>query len=304
MAKFVLVFGGTGNYGKYIVESLVAKRIPVKVFTRDAARAKQKLGTKPEFFEGDVLDKESIFSSLEDVRAIIISLSAMHPKLIRKQKEIEHDAVMTILDGAEEKNIKRIVFISIYDMRKQLIEKLKLDVGLLKMAIEDRLANSEFFNWTVLGCPPSYMIFTNFTRKRMMIVPGGGSPLMPSIAPQDVGEIAAQASIRNDLNKKRFRMTFSEPFAFPEVAKLFTKILGRKIKYQKIPLFGLKIASIISYPFNPYLRHLVKYVGLLNNFPEDFANKAAEDHQLLLSNFEFQPMTLEDYVKAEYNIES
>ncbi|NPE07494.1 MAG: NAD(P)H-binding protein [Asgard group archaeon] len=302
MTKFVLVFGGTGNYGKYIVESLVAKNIPVKVFTRDASRAKQKLGMKPEYFEGNVMDQESIFKSLEDVRAIIISLSAMHPKLIRKQKEIEHDAVMTILDGAEKKNIKRIVFISIYDMRKELIEKLKLDVGLLKMAIEERLANSEFFNWTVLGCPPSYMIFTRFTRKRIMIVPGGGSPLMPSIAPQDVGEIAAQASIRDDLNRKRFRMTFSKPFAFPEVAKLFTKILGRDIKYRKLPLIGLKIASIVSYPFNPYLRHLVKYVGLLNNFPEEFAKKAKDDHELLRIAFDYQPMTLEDYIRKQYNI--
>jgi uncharacterized protein YbjT (DUF2867 family) len=302
LTKFVLVFGGTGNYGKYIVESLVARNIPVKVFTRDASRAKQKLGMKPEYFEGDVLDQESIFNSLEDVRAIIISLSAMHPKLIRKQREIEHDAVMTILDGAEKKDIKRIVFISIYDMQKELIEKLKLDVGFLKMAVEERLANSEFFNWTVLGCPPSYMIFTRFTRKRIMIVPGGGSPLMPSIAPQDVGEIAAQASIRDDLNRKRFRMTFSEPFTFPEVAKLFTKILGRKIKYRKLPLFGLKIASIISYPFNPYLRHLVKYVGLLNNFPADLANQATKDHELLLNAFEFQPITLEDYAKKHYNI--
>ncbi|NHJ31949.1 MAG: NAD-dependent epimerase/dehydratase family protein [Asgard group archaeon] len=304
LAKFVLVFGGTGNYGKFIVESLVAKNIPVKVFTRDTARAKQKLGEKPEYFEGDVLDQGSILNSLENVRAIIISLSAMHPKLIRKQKEIEHDAVMSILDGAEKKGIKRIIFISIYDIRTELIEKLKLNVGLLKMAIEERLAKSDFFNWTVLGCPPSYMIFTRFTRKRMMIVPGGGSPLMPSIAPQDVGEIAAQASIRDDLNKKRFRMTFSKPFAFPEVAKLFSDILGRRIRYQKIPLFGLKIASIISYPFNPYLRHLVKYVGLLNNFPKDFAKQAAKDHQLLLDNFDFQPMTLEEYVKIEFHITS
>ena len=304
MDNFVLVFGGTGNYGKYIVESLIAKNVPVKVFTRDVKRAKLKLGLKPEFFEGDVLDQTSILNSLENVRAIIISLSAMHPKLIRKQKEIEHDAVMTILNEAEKKNIKRIVFISIYDIQKELIEKLKLDVGFLKIAIEERLANSEFFNWTVLGCPPSYIIFTRFTRKRMMLVPGGGAPLIPSIAPQDVGEIAAQASIRDDLNKTRFKITYSEPFSFPEVANLFSRIFGRKIKYRKLPLFGLKIASIISYTINPYLWHLVKYVGLLNKFPKNLVKKIPEDHEKLKSTFDFQPMTLEDYVKTEYKIDS
>jgi len=297
MTEKVLVFGGTGNYGKYIVRSLVKNEIPTKVFTRDKERARKKLGKVPEFFEGTVLSKEDIKKSMKNTRAIIISLSALHPKLIRKQKAIEHDAVMTILDEAKKVRIKRIVYISIYDMNRDLIKKLKLEVGLLKMAIEDHLKSSDF-NWTVLGCPPSFQIFTSFTRKNSLIVPGGGSPLMPSIAPQDVGEIAAQASIRNDLSGKRLHMTFSEPFSFPDVAQRFSKLLHRKIKYRKIPLIGLKIASIITYPFNPYLRHLVKYVGLLNNFPIEFSEKVPEDHQLLIDNFKYTPVTLEEYAKT------
>jgi len=299
LEKSVIVFGGTGNYGKYIVKSLLDKKVPVKIFTRDSERAKQKLGQEPEYFEGDVLNKEDIKNSLVNVKAIIISLSAMHSKLIRKQKEIEHDAVMTILDEAEKQGIKRIIFLSIYEMYVDLIKKLKLEVGFIKMAIEDRLVQSDF-NWTVLACPPSFELFTTFTRKKLMIVPGGGSPLMPSVAPQDVGEIAAQASIRDDLNKKRLHMTYSEPFVFREVAQKFSKILGRKIKYQKIPLLGLKIASIITYPFNPYLRHLVKYVGLLNNFPIELAKQAPADHQILIDTFDYQPMSLEEYAKYKF----
>lgn len=298
MNESVLVFGGTGNYGMYIVESLVVKAIPVKVFTRNAESARQKLGEIPEYFQGDVLNHEDIVQSLTNTKAIIISLSAMSPKLIRKQKEIELDAVMTILDEAENLGIQRIVFISIYDMRKKMIEDLKLDVGLMKMAIEERLNNSDFFNSTILGCPPSYLMFARFVRKKVMIVPGGGSPLMPSVAPQDVGEIAAQASIRDDLNKKRFHMTYSKPFNFREVANTFSEVLGRKIKYMKLPLFGLKIASIITYPFNPFVRHLLKYIGLLNNFPSDLANQASENHKILREVFDYKPTSLEEFIRS------
>ncbi|NHJ05512.1 MAG: NAD-dependent epimerase/dehydratase family protein [Candidatus Heimdallarchaeota archaeon] len=297
MSENVLVFGGTGNYGKYIVRSLVENKIPVKVFTRDRVRARSMLGNKPEFFEGNVLIREDVKESMKNTKAIIISLSALHPKLIRKLKAIELDAVMTILDEAKEASIQRIIYISIYDMNKELIEKLKLEVGLFKMTIENRLKNSDF-NWTILGCPPSFQIFTSFTRKNSLIVPGGGSPLMPSVAPQDVGEIAAQASIRNDLSGKRLHMTYSEPFSFPDVAQRFSELLGRKIKYRKIPLFGLKIASILSYPFNPYLHHLVKYVGLLNNFPIEYSEYVPIDHQILLDLFEYQPLTLEEYANG------
>ena len=299
MVDSVLIFGGTGNYGKYIVESLVSKNILVKVFTRNATSAREKLGEAPEYFEGDVLNDGDIVRSLINVKAIIISLSAMSPKLIRMQKEIELDAVMTILDEAEKHGIRRIVFISIYDMRKKMIEDLKLDVGLMKMAIEERLNNSDFFNSTVLGCPPSFLMFARFVRKKVMIVPGGGAPSMPSVAPQDVGEIAAQAVVRDDLNKKRFHMTYSEPFSFPEVAKTFSEVLGRKIKYMKLPLFGLKIASIITYPFNPFIRHLLKYIGLLNNFPSDLAHEAIKDCQILQDTFNYIPTTLEEFIRSQ-----
>lgn len=60
----------------------------------------------------------------------------------------------------------------------------------------------------------------------------------------------------------------------------------------------MKIASILSYPFNPYLRHLVKYVGLLNNFPISYSEQVPKDHQILVDTFEYQPMTLEEYAKG------
>ena len=298
MTDNVLVFGGTGNYGKYIVKSLTSRNIATKVFTRDKTKAQNKLGTLPEYFQGNVLNKEDIKKSLKNTNAIIMSLSAMHPKLIKQQKEIEHDAVLTILNEAEAIGIKRIIFLSIYDIDEELVKRLKLEIGFLKIAIEKRLENSDF-NWTVLACSPSFEIFTNFTRGNSLIVPGGGS-IMPSIAPQDVGEIAAQASIRDDLNGKRLHMTYSEPFSFPDVAQRFSKLLNRKIKYRKIPLFGLKIASIISYPINPYLRHLVKYVGLLNNFPTDLVEKVPDDHKLLRDLFDYKPMTLEEYASEVF----
>ena len=208
---------------------------------------------------------------------------------------------MNILDEAERKGIKRIIYLSIYETDISLIKKLKIDVGFIKIAVEERLLQSDF-NWTVLACPPSFEIFTTFTRKRMLIVPGGGAPLIPSVAPQDVGEIAAQASIRDDLKKLRLHLTYSEAFAFPNVAERFSNILKRKIRYQKIPLVGLKIVSIISYPLNPYLRHLVKYVGLLNNFPQEIAKQVPANHKILFEKFDYEPMSLEEYAKYKFEI--
>ncbi len=44
--------------------------------------------SEPEIIEGDITSRKSIIESLKETKAIIISISAMHRKLIRKTKLI------------------------------------------------------------------------------------------------------------------------------------------------------------------------------------------------------------------------
>ena len=82
--KFILVLGGTGHYGNHIVRSILAKGELVKVLSRNCQRAREILGNKPEIIEGDITSRGSIINSLKDTKAIIISVSAMSRKNIRK----------------------------------------------------------------------------------------------------------------------------------------------------------------------------------------------------------------------------
>jgi hypothetical protein len=130
-----------------------------------------------------------------------------------------------------------------------------------------------------------------------MTVPGGGYLPLPTISPFDLGNIVAEAVVRNDLSKRRFRATGPEVFSFPEAAEKITAVTGIKIKHRKIPLIPLKLAGIFTKPFNPYLWHLVKYVKLFNNFPQNIANQVPNDHQLLRETFNYKPTTLEMHAK-------
>ncbi|MEN8155028.1 MAG: NAD(P)H-binding protein [Acidobacteriota bacterium] len=87
----IIVYGGTGFYGQKVVEKLVEKGQSVKVVTRNSENAKNIVGDEVELFQGDVTEKGTIEKSLKNVGAIVICLSAMSNKLIRKMKEIERD---------------------------------------------------------------------------------------------------------------------------------------------------------------------------------------------------------------------
>ncbi len=291
--KKIIIYGGTGFYGQKVVEKLLQKNQSVKVVTRNIENSKRLFGDKVEVFQGDVTESGVIKESLENVSAIVICLSAMSNKLIRKMKEIEQDAVFEIMEEAQKANISRLVYMSGYEMRKQLLLDLNiLEFGEIKIAIEEKISQSAF-NWTILGDAPAFEMFFAFTSKGRMIVPGGGLKAFPTISPEDVGEITAQIVMRDDLNGKRIKLTGPKAYSFPEVAKLMTDISGKQIKHKKIPLFVINLVSFVLLPFTPFVRYLYKSLKMLNNFPSDLAEGVPQDYKLLRELFDYEPVTLE-----------
>jgi len=297
----IIVYGGTGFYGRKVVEKLVEKGQSVKVVTRNSTNAQNIVGHKVELFQGDITEKGTIEKSLNNVGAIVICLSAMSNKLIRKMKEIERDAVLEIMEQAKKANISRLVYMSGYEMRKQLLDDLKIpEFGEIKIEVEEKIRQSDF-NWTILGDAPAFDIFFAFLNKGRMTVPGGGLNAFPTISPEDVGEITAQIAMRDDLNERRIRLTGPKAYSFPDVAKLITDISGKKIKHITIPLFLINIVSFLLFPVTPFVRFLYKSLKMLNNFPTDLADNVPADHKLLRELFDYEPVTLQMEINRRIN---
>ena len=297
----IIVYGGTGFYGQRVVKQLVKKGESVKVVTRNAEKARKILGEKAELFQGDVTEKTTINKSLKNVGAIVICLSAMSHKLFPKMREIERDAVLEIMDQAKKANISRLVYMSGYEMRKEVLDDLNIpEFGEIKLEIEEKIKQSTF-NWTILGDAPAIDIFFAFTNKGRMVVPGGGLQAIPTISPEDVGKITTQTVLRKDLNGKRLKLTGPKAYTFPEAAKLMTEISGKRIKHISIPLFLINTISFILLPFSPFVRYLYKSLKLLNHFPKDLSEDVPKAHKLLLDLFDYEPITLEMEIRKRMN---
>jgi len=295
--KQIVIYGGTGYYGQKVVEKLIQKGQSVKVVSRNRTKARKIFGDKVEIFQGDVTNYETIVESLKNVSSIVICLSAMSSKLIKKMKQIERDAVLIIMEEAKKADVSRLVYMSGYEMREQLLLDLKIpEFGEIKIEIESRISQSNF-NWTILGAAAAFEIFFAFVRNGKMIVPGGGRNAIPSISAEDVGEIAAQTVMRNDLNKRRIRLTSPEAYSFPEVATKISDISEKKIKHVSIPLQMINIVSFLLLPINPFVRFLYKSLKMLNNFPVDLAENVPNDHKLLRDLFDYEPVSLEMEIK-------
>lgn len=302
-SKPVLVLGGTGHYGRHIVQNLLGKGAPVRVLSRNADKARKILGEVPEIVEGDITSGESIIEALNGVSGVIVSVSAISFKLFRKVRLIERDSVLLVMAEAEKMGVSRFVYVSIYDIQLELPGGMddfdfRREIAKIKYEVESALAGSDL-NWTVLGAPPSMEIFFRMIRGDTMMVPGGGPAALPTVSPVDVGEIAAQAVLRHDLGGKRFRMVGPEGISFPEAAERISRVAGKTIRFRKIPMLLFRIARVITRPFTPFsdlilfINQMLGFIQLLNQFPQDFIDEIPEDHRLLLNTFDYVPTTLE-----------
>jgi len=300
--KPIIVLGGTGHYGRYIVRNLLARGALVRVLSRSASNARKLLGESPEIVEGDIVSKTSISQALDGVRAVVISVSAFSPKSIRSMRMIERDAVLQVIAQAERMGVARVIYVSIYDIRLDMPGgfdfALRKEIAQIKLDVEQALTYSNF-NWTVLGAPPSMEMFFRMIRGSSMMVPGGGPPALPCISPVDMGEIAAQAVERRDLSGLRFRMAGPDAVSFEQAAQRISRVVGRQIRYRKIPMVLPKIVHAVTRPFTSvsdlalFVYSMTGFVQLLNRFPQDLVDAAPADHQRLLDTFDYTRTTLE-----------
>jgi uncharacterized protein YbjT (DUF2867 family) len=295
----VLVLGGTGHYGRHIVRSLAAKGVPVRVLTRNVVRARGVLPEAVELTEGDLESPASVARALQGIERVVVAVSAFARDQIRTMVAVERDAVIAALVQAQAARIRRVVYLSVFDVQpRQMPRRVHLDSGTIKLDVETYLRSSGF-NWTILGAPPSMELFFAMLHGDRMIVPGGGPKALPTIAPVDVGEISAQAVLRDDLDGERIRLAGPEPLSFREAARRLSAFYGRTIRFTAIPLFLPRIAWYATWPLArfsglfDYVHQILGFTQLLNSFPEDVAFASVQDHERLVRIFSYTPTTLE-----------
>ena len=116
----VVVFGGTGHYGRWIVASLVRRGTPVRVVSRNPEAARKIVGEAPAIVEGDIVSENAVALALEGPGGRL-RVSATNSKLIRRRREIERDAMHA---GAGLGGGRRVAHLSAFEIREEFIRKL------------------------------------------------------------------------------------------------------------------------------------------------------------------------------------
>ncbi|MEI9944047.1 MAG: SDR family NAD(P)-dependent oxidoreductase [Chitinophagaceae bacterium] len=114
----ILVTGGTGFLGAYIIKALIEKGYSVRAIKRSTAKLPfyipKQILDKVEWVEGDVLDIISLEDAMEGVDAVIHSAGVV--SFLKKDRknmyQVNVEGTINVVNVALEKNIKRLVHIS------------------------------------------------------------------------------------------------------------------------------------------------------------------------------------------------
>ncbi len=260
----VLVTGATGNTGSLLVPALLRENIDVHIFVKDEAKARplQELGA--EVITGDLDTPETILPAVTNVDKIY--LLTWNGKTQLQQAE-------NVLNAAKEAGNPHIIRHSMWGPENSRIIKQGYKI--------EQMIKSSGLPWTLLK-PTFYM------QNIMMAAPTISSDgviywdmkdgNLGMIDLRDIAEAAFKVITNKGHEGKSYILTGPEAISFKDIAKIFSKVLDKEVKYVNVPgdasfqaMTGMGMPEWIA----------KGYVELSEGFSENFANSTTKNVEIL-----------------------
>jgi uncharacterized protein YbjT (DUF2867 family) len=96
----ILVVGGTGRLGSLVVGRLTARGLPVRVMTRDPARAAKVTSELIQVVQGDVRDRSSVVRAVDGATVVVSAMHGFPGTRHADPASIDRDGNLTLADVA------------------------------------------------------------------------------------------------------------------------------------------------------------------------------------------------------------
>lgn len=219
----ILITGATGKVGRQVVAALKARNAAFRVISRNPNKAAEILGPDIAAVAADFARPESLKPAFAGVDHLFLLCGPN-----------EHKAALEIgvVDAAKAAGIRHIVKLSVYGAAEDCSAQVMRDHRKVERHIE-RLG----FDWTHLR-PNLFM--QHFLNHAAAIKAEGviHAPLADSrvsmVDTRDIGAVAAAALTEPGHAGQAYELTGPAAPTYDEIAALFSKQLGRPIRYENI----------------------------------------------------------------------
>jgi uncharacterized protein YbjT (DUF2867 family) len=261
----ILVTGGTGFVGGYVVHALRARDLPVRALARDPAKAARLESWGVELARGDMADPDSVRRALEGCDAVV------HLVAIRQGPERDFERIMIagtrdLVAAATAAGVRRFVHMSALgtgEDTKDLVPyyraKWEMEQTVKDAGVEHVIFRPSFVFGRDGGILPTF-------RKLARIAPvtpiiGSGKQRIQPIWGDDVGAYFAEAVDKPDAANRTFELGGPDAVTWNEFWARLKRTLGLRRPSIHVPVGLMRVNALVTerLPGNiPLTRDLLK----------------------------------------------
>jgi NADH dehydrogenase len=293
--EMILIAGGTGLLGTQVVRLLDARRLPVRVFTREVKRAARLTGDRISIAEGNAGDPEAVASAVAGVRTVISAMQGFAGPGATSPEAVDWQGNVNLIRAAAAARVEHFVLVSIQGARTDH------PIGLFQMKAraEDALRSSGL-GWTILR-PTAFMelwarlIGEPLVATGKTTIFGRGQNPINFVSVHDVARFVELAVVNTAMRGVTLDIGGPENLTFNQVAEIFQRETGHRGTVKHVPRPMMRVASVVVRAFNPILARLIQAGVVMDT--EDMTFNAAD----LAQRFPSIPQTtLAEVVKRDF----
>jgi len=282
----ILVTGGTGFIGPYVVHALRAREVPVRALVREERRGSRLAAWGAELAVGDVTEPTSLRAAMAGVDAVV------HLVAIIKGTRAEFERIMAqgtrdLVAAAREAGVQRFVLASALGLDERskdavpyFAAKWEMERALKESGLEYVIVRPSFVFGKDGGVLPTFVRLARFAPVTPII--GPGTQRLQPIWVEDVAEYYASSVDLPAAANRTFDVGGPDAPTWNEFWDRLKRVLGARRPSLHIPFGVLRVQAALleKLPGAPITRDQLKMLELGDNIVTDPA--AVETFQLPL----------------------
>jgi uncharacterized protein YbjT (DUF2867 family) len=252
----ILVAGGTGNLGIELVPLLAARGIPVRVFTRDPDRARQRLGETLQFAQGDARNPQGLGAALEGIDAVVSAMTGFGPGA-PGPRAVDYEGNVNLIRAAEAAGVRRFVLVSMHGAAADH----PMELARMKYRAEEALRASRL-DWVIVR-PNAFMELWAEIAGGPIIKEGkatvfgrGDNPINFNSA-KDVARFIELGLFDPGLSRTILAVGGPENLTFNQLVGQIQLAAGRNAVVKHVPVPMMRLLSLVMRPFKPDLAGMI-----------------------------------------------
>jgi NADH dehydrogenase len=253
----ILVTGGTGHLGPELIPLLTARGLPVRVLTRDPARARNRLGNGAEFITGDARNTPHLARAVAGVESIVSAMCGFGLGEAGPQA-VDGDGNLGLIRAAEAAGVRRFVLISMHGAAADH----PLELLRMKWRAEQALRTSRL-DWTIVR-PTVFLelwagiVGDPIATKGKATVYGRGTNPINFNSVKDVARFVELALVDPALSRTALDVGGPDNVTFNDLVQRIERATGRAAAVRHIPLPVMRLSSALMGPLKPDLARMIR----------------------------------------------